>query len=693
MPNATGWLLLACMLFSLHPVEAQEVDLVVGPYLQNPQRNSVTIAWETQSPVVGKVVYGENMLLDSAAEEQAAKIHQITLKGLKPGTTYQYRCAWGSQLSKPAQFTTAPSEDVRQCRIAVYGESLGNVDTHSKIAGLIAEEQPDLVLHTGDLVSEGNLYDTWKIEWFEPIQAYAPSIPWLSVPGEHDEESRHYYNYVSLPGKETWWSTDYANVHIVGLNTCLPCDRTSEQYAWLQQDLRRNRKEWTLILLNRTLFPVHPLESTPQYRWALQEAFQEAKVDLVLAGHDRYYLRTYPIGPVEETPRRGVVHLTAGGGGAELDPLAERPYSAYRAALHHFIVLDVGGDRIVGRTIDVDGQGFDAFILDKQALPSPEEYVSVGSLFFDETFEQNLSMVRPVEADGRSCEVEMRLENVTDFKSPVRLRGEWYSGRAWEIKPRRFHVDMRPGHRLSIPVQAEARVKDLYPLPTLRLQLSPTLNQQDIGSPPIGFRNSAIELRPFRVFTKEEADPRDIKQPPLIDGQLTERDWERAFVIERFVADAGTNVPTNRTEFLLMKTEETLFVGARVEQDPLKLRSSAQAGRDNRNLVLHENIGVHIWNGEAVHHFYIGSKGDVLDMRWGDTGWDCNVAATTNIAGMGWSAEAAIPLVDLSIRSPVGSTWRINVSRQDGVTGEQSEWLPSFSREGTEPIEYAELEL
>lgn len=425
----------------------------------------------------------------------------------------------------------------------------------------------------------------------------------------------------------------------------------------------------------------------------LQRLFQENDVDLVLGGRDHYYHRTYPIGPVEETPRRGIVHLAAGGGGATLHPTVQQPYSAFRASVHHYVVLDVGGDRIVGRTIDSDGRGIDAFILDKQSYPSPEEYIALGSLVLEERLQRRLSTRPPVEADRRNCEIEVRLETPTEFQSPVTLRGDWHSSAAWEIQPRRFKVDLRPGHLLSIPIQAEARVRDLYPLPSLLLRLSPATGTQEYGNLPVGFRNDSIRLHPMRVFAEEEADPRDIDQAPLIDGQLTERDWERAFVIERFVTNAGTDVPASQTEIRLMKNDEMLFVGARVEQDPLKLGRSPFTGRDNEDLVLAENIGVHIWNGEGVYRFYISSNGDILDMRWGKSEWSSDVAATTNIAGMGWSAEVAIPLYALSAGSLEDITWRINVSRKDGVTGELSEWIPSFSAEGSEPVEFADLEL
>ncbi|MFH1744098.1 MAG: metallophosphoesterase, partial [bacterium] len=552
----------------IQSASAVSFDLVVGPYLQNIKRDAVTVMWETATASVGKVIYGADVLADSAVDIRNATMHEVTLTGLTPGTRYTYRCAWGSQLAPPAQFKTAPSEGTRQCRIVLYGDSRSDTETHSKIAALIAREEPDIVINTGDLVSDGSQYDQWKPQLFEPILPFASSIPWFTVPGNHEHESVHYYNYMSLPGNESWWSTDYANVHIVGLDSCLASDEDSEQYRWLLQDLQDNRQEWTLACFHHPLFTAHPTRSAPPYRWAWQSLFQEYGVDLAVSGHDHYYHRTYQIGSVDLEPKRDVVHITTGGGGASLYPTVEQSYSAYRRSCYHFVVLDVGGDRIVGRVIDIEGKGIDAFVLDKQSVPSPEEFVSYEALALESKLLEAVNEILPVAVEGKECLVDRDLRTETGFKVPVVVSGRWEGRQQWSIEPAEFRFSLLPDSPLAIPMTARVQKANVYPLPTLHLAVTADQSGFRYTDPQIGFRNKTIQARPLKVFTSEESKPRKIKHKPIIDGHLDEKDWERAFIVDSFLTDEGTAFLAKKTEIILMTDKKNLFVGARVQQNP-----------------------------------------------------------------------------------------------------------------------------
>ena len=689
-----AWLIPCVGLFVLFsPVRAEASDFLVGPYLQNIRPDGVTIMWETASPAVGKVIYGEELLEYSAADIRSATMHEVTLKGLLPGATYKYRCAWANQLSEPAQFKTTPPEGTRECRIVFYGDSRTGHETHAKIASVIAREEPDIVLNTGDLVSRGSVYEQWKPQFFDPILPYASSITWFTVAGNHEQESVHYYNYVSLPGNESWWSTDYANVHIVGLDTCLDADENSEQYRWLVEDLRTNRQEWTMVVFHHPLFNAHPTRSMPSYRWAWQSLFQEYGVDLVFSGHDHYYHRTYPIGRVDRAPQRGVVHITTGGGGASLYPTVERPYSAYRRSCHHIVVLDVGGDRIVGRVIDKEGKGIDAFILDKQSVPSPEEYVSYEALALESKLKRAAAELAPNAARGRKCTVKFNLESETDFQVPVILRGRWQGQTLWSIEPASFQFRLSPRGTLAIPVIAEARPDEIYPLPMLHLEMTVDQADRAYTDPQVGLRNRVMQVRPLKVWVQEQAKPRKVRRPPIIDGRLDESDWKRAFRVDRFLSDGGTGFLSKKTEVLLMANKEKLFIAARVEQDPLELHELPYTGRDNRRLDRVENIGIYVWNGKIVYQFIISAAGDVLDMRGSDEKWNCDILAVTQIGSNGWTAEVAIPLADMAREAPKKAGWMINVSRKDGATGQRGEWIPIFSGRTTDPSQFGELKL
>ncbi|HOE12662.1 MAG TPA: metallophosphoesterase [bacterium] len=661
---------------------------VLGPYLQNIKSDGVTIMWETLSPSVGKVVYGEDELSMAAAETQPRIIHEVTLTDLKPGSAYRYRCSWEDQLSPSAQFQTAPAEGTRQCRIVLYGDSRTNRDVHKRIATLIARESPDLVLHAGDLVTSGMVREQWKREFFDPISPFAASTTWFTVPGNHEQESENYYNYVSLPGNEMWWSTDYANVHIIGLDSCLPGGEDSEQYKWLVQDIQKNRQEWTIVLFHHPLFNVHPTRPMPDFKWTWQSLFQEYGVDLAVSGHDHHYHRTYPIGAVLREPQRGVMHITTGGGGAPLYPVVGRPYSAFQRSCHHFVVLDVGGDRIVGRVIDIEGKGIDSFILDKQSLVSPEEYVSYESLVLDRDLRQAADEIFPVLVGRRGRETEVHLQTKTQFQVPIVVVGRWLGGNLWKINPAEFRLPLEPGQDLDLRCTAQAERENVYPLPTLDLvvNVAPTVKN-------VGFRNRSLWVHPLKVALEEELKPKRIRHAPVIDARLDEKDWSKAPMVDRFLVDEGTAFQEKKSQVLFMTNEEKLFIGAHVEQDPARLQDLEETSPDYERMDRVENIAVYIWNGLRFYQFFVAATGDILDMRGSDLTWNSDAIAMTSINETGWTVEVAIPLAGMIQEAPPRTDWRINVTRMDGVTGQRGEWIPIFSGTGLDPSQFARLDL
>ncbi len=148
-------------------------DLYIAPYLQNVKPDGITVMWETLEPVLGSVEFGVDGQFDqTAAEEAAAKIHEVHLTELKPGTTYDYRVRYGSEVLSPASFTTAPTPGTDSWRLVVYGDSRSNPDTHTKNVQQIMKLNPGIVLNTGDLVASGTVYEQWKPQYFDPLRGF-----------------------------------------------------------------------------------------------------------------------------------------------------------------------------------------------------------------------------------------------------------------------------------------------------------------------------------------------------------------------------------------------------------------------------------------------------------------------------------------------------------------------------------------
>ena len=139
-------------------------DLYFQPYLQTATPDGIIILWETTESVIGKVAYGDHpdSLNKIIVEDQEKKLHQIAISGLKSSSTYYYQCQWGDMFSEIYNFKTAPDNNRTPVRIAIAADSRSNPAIFKKICQQINKYQPDIILHSGDLVAAGDQIEQWK---------------------------------------------------------------------------------------------------------------------------------------------------------------------------------------------------------------------------------------------------------------------------------------------------------------------------------------------------------------------------------------------------------------------------------------------------------------------------------------------------------------------------------------------------
>jgi hypothetical protein len=129
-----------------------------------------------------------------------------------------------------------------------------------------------------------------------------------------------------------WYSFDAGPVHFVMVNTELPLQPTTPQWAWLVRDLtavNRSLTPWIVAMGHRPNFGMS----------ALEELLWQNGVDLTVAGHVHLAQRSCPLRhgacmtPNATGGYDGVVHVIAGNGGQALNnatnngfPSAKYPY-------------------------------------------------------------------------------------------------------------------------------------------------------------------------------------------------------------------------------------------------------------------------------------------------------------------------------------------------------------------------------
>lgn len=615
---------------------------LVLPYLQLPDPTGITVMWETNRPLPGRVLYGPTRDLGRVAQDaRKAKLHQVRLKDLTPGSTYFYRVESGPLASEVFSFRAPPPRGTAKWRMAVYGDSRSNPATHRKVAEQVAKADVDLILHTGDIVLNGLNYASWRKEWFEPLGDVARRVPWVSTIGNHESDAANYFSYAALPGNEHYFAFDMGNARIICLdsNGWIEKGRDSKQYAWLREELAQPRDlPWTFAAFHHPLFSADAARSINPLRWDWAPLFLDPanRVDAVLSGHDHFYARCHRIGRVTEPPSPGVLFLTTAGGGAGLYRSVRRDYVAATQSVHHFSLFEFDGDRCTLSAIDLTGKVIDRVELSKRALAGAVPAEGFAAYEVEEL--RRLLRLAAANANplrlpaDREARIGASLRVPTHFEVPVSGRLEWQETPGWTMDAAQAPFALEPGQPLEISLKARVAPGAFPASPLLKIVFDPGR-----------FVNRAIEVAPWTLAGPERIEVRRAEEVH-VDGRLEEEVWQGAG--EQMLLGLPPRGGRG-DEVRLAADRDHLYVAARLElpadtgAEPLKV---GEAKKEATRLVLmDEHMRVVLSDGTDAVTLAVSPWGlrytEMPSGRKGPVGWRAALGAGPGT----WSAEMAIP--------------------------------------------------
>ena len=334
------------------------LSIVVGPYPQSPDIDSIIIVWTTSSPTsVNSVHFGltpvcENIVYNNVTND----FHEIELNGLVPSTKYYYKVISDYIESDIYSFYTKFEED-EQIRFIAYGDTRGVWDNWIN-AGIVADamekENPFFILHTGDIVNDGKVPSQWidflTISNFIHNSTLFPSL------GNHERYGEDYFKYFLLPNNEYWYSFDSGPVHFVCLDSNFRNSLRLSQLFWLIKDLRLNTRPFTIAYFHYPPYSSGNHGSTYILRFLWGFIFEHFNVDIVFNGHDHCYER----GKV-----KSVNYIVAGGGGAPPYDVGENWWTIYSEKTFHYCLITVNQEELTFEAKKTDGTIFDSFSINK----------------------------------------------------------------------------------------------------------------------------------------------------------------------------------------------------------------------------------------------------------------------------------------------------------------------------------------
>jgi len=290
-----------------------------------------------------------------------------TLTKMVSKTSTVTQAATPSQTPTPTATLTVTPTSTPVTLAAVGDIAICGQEGDDQTAALIADWNADIII-AGDANNEDGTL--WQYQnCFEPSWGkYIDRIH--TVAGNHDYYSdpiNNYYTYFGDRAGEAgkgYYSFDLGTWHVVGLNSnCgfVPCGPSSEQVAWLKQDLAESKNLCTLAFWHVPRWNSGPAK---QANWVQEfwDALYQAGAEIVINGHDHHYERTGKI-DAKGLPdkQNGIIEFILGTGGAGHYYLEDAFAFSEKMIFGEFGVLKLTleSDRFRWQFINVENQVID----------------------------------------------------------------------------------------------------------------------------------------------------------------------------------------------------------------------------------------------------------------------------------------------------------------------------------------------
>jgi len=334
---------------------AQAADrLAGGPLAVNVTGSRATVVW---------IVQTQEARLGEAPDQLSVvapllKTERVSFTGLKPGRTYYYDILGRDE--GRGRFKTPP-EGPATFRFVVFGDTRTRHEVHAKVIQAIVKTEPDFVLHTGDLVADGEAVTQWPVFFSIERELLSKSV-FFPTPGNHERGAGYYFEFFQA---QPFYSFDWGSVHVTAVNsdysnagpTEIARERFwAEQLRWLEDDLVRAQKaDLRFVMTHHPPFSaVKRRQSDAPNRIARDwvPLFEKHKVHAVFCGHDHNY---------QHHLKNGVRYIITGGGGAPLYPTdAPLPGITLKAeSIENFVQVEVNGRKARLQAFTPDGRLLD----------------------------------------------------------------------------------------------------------------------------------------------------------------------------------------------------------------------------------------------------------------------------------------------------------------------------------------------
>ncbi len=360
----------------MKPESEIQLEWTVEPFLCYATQRSVSVVCEL--PVPAEVTLRYRPAVGDVREIHSSEksgIHTIRIEGLEPGEPYYYEVIAespeGTRVQTDPMSFQAAVERGKAFTFVMIGDTQSNPDVVKRVSDIAWSHRPNFVSIAGDLVTTGTNKSHWTHHFFPNMRPLINRVPMFPILGNHEQNARHYYEYMDLPDPEYYYSFSYGDADYFMLDSEKPMGPGSEQYLWLEDKLASSDARWKFVVHHRppyssdendhgnswlgptTLGDLNPRQMVPLY--------EKYGVDIVFNGHVHVYERTFPLRDGEAVEHNGVIYMTIGGGGGGLEDFT--PFNPWfgskKVSTHHICYVEIVGGHLRMQAIDDQGRLFD----------------------------------------------------------------------------------------------------------------------------------------------------------------------------------------------------------------------------------------------------------------------------------------------------------------------------------------------
>lgn len=350
-----------------------KTEFLIEPYVTLVDETSAQVAWVSDTAHAdGRLVLPDldqthPSETEPVPEEEDFLFHRVRLEGLEPGAVIRYRVSSGDEIREGIFRTAVPAERGESFTFLVYGDSQDRPIFHEQVSSVMATEEADLVLHTGDLVGRGNRWSHWYGQFFRPARdLFSSTVIWPTY-GNHD--GGPFYPQLFTEDGTRYLTFRFGNAQFFSVQShgsgSVGSGQRQRQLDWFREELEKSDAEWKFVFTHYPMISANPAGWSNWGREDFLPLMEEHGVNFVFTGHEHYY-RRYP--PMAGGERQPVIHITTGGAasvggdigyGGHGEPIPPFPLMVSGQRALHYCRVEVDGDHLKLTVLQRDGSVID----------------------------------------------------------------------------------------------------------------------------------------------------------------------------------------------------------------------------------------------------------------------------------------------------------------------------------------------